>query len=593
MLESVNIHEPLLVNSIGHGAGLVFFTALAILFLRDRRGYRAAIAATLALLWNLGSLAVLAGTSGLLPASHGIATLSFAVLSLLPAVLLHLSLEPRPRLIWIAGYVVSAVAVALHLAELATPDATRLHVAALWVIIAGFGALSAATMFVTLQRGRRVAGSMCLFLFAISFVHFGPGDVRHAWSGEIALHHAGIPLALYVLLQDYRFLLLDTYLRFIVNSVVACGFVVLSFLANEKYAILPAALDHPFLQGILLVGACLTLVALIFVRGKLQLLLTRVVFRRPDREPVAAQIRQVGITVESERSFLEKAAPLAAEFVGAGKWEVRHGKLGETPEWVEASVPIRFAKGDSAELLLGRREGGRRYLSEDLNELASLSAVIVEQVERMRNSEIQRLVSQAELRALQSQINPHFLFNSLNTLYGSIPRAASEARKMVLNLAEIFRYFLQSDRTFIQLSEELQIVRAYLQIEALRLGDKLKTEIVVDHAAERSLIPILSIQPLVENAVKHGIAARSTPGTVRLHARALPEGIRITVSDDGEGFHGASGKPSHGGHVGLDNVRQRLRLCFGEAALLQIESSDHGSTVSFLVPSPVAEGVTV
>jgi len=93
--------------------------------------------------------------------------------------------------------------------------------------------------------------------------------------------------------------------------------------------------------------------------------------------------------------------------------------------------------------------------------------------------------------------------------------------------------------------------------------------------------------------VKHGIAARTTPGTVRLHAQSLPEGIRITVSDDGKGFHDTAGRASNGAHVGLDNVRQRLRLCFGDAAPLQIESSDDGSTVSFLVPTPVREGVVV
>src|SRR6202035_2997713 len=127
--------------------------------------------------------------------------------------------------------------------------------------------------------------------------------------------------------------------------------------------------------------------------------------------------------------------------------------------------------------------GGRRYLSEDLQALSRLTAAIVEQVERFRNSEMQRLVSQAELRALQSQINPHFLFNALNTLYGTIPREEVGARRMVINLAEIFRYFLQSDRTFVPLSQEMQIVRAYLEVEQLRLGDRLRVEFQVDEAA--------------------------------------------------------------------------------------------------------------
>jgi len=106
--------------------------------------------------------------------------------------------------------------------------------------------------------------------------------------------------------------------------------------------------------------------------------------------------------------------------------------------WAEAVVPIRLGEGDSRLLALGRRQGGRRYMSEDLDTLAKAASEIVARVESLRRQEMNRLVSQAELRALRSQINPHFLFNALNALYGAIPREAAAARRMVLNLAEIF-----------------------------------------------------------------------------------------------------------------------------------------------------------
>jgi hypothetical protein len=115
--------------------------------------------------------------------------------------------------------------------------------------------------------------------------------------------------------------------------------------------------------------------------------------------------------------------------------------------WAEAVVPIRLGPGDTRLLLLGRRQGGRRYLGEDLAALDKTAAEIEECVESLRSQEMNRLVSQAELRALQSQINPHFLFNALNTLYGTIPREAAAARRIVLNLADIFRYFLQTGRS--------------------------------------------------------------------------------------------------------------------------------------------------
>ena len=623
MFESLDIHEPLLINSIGHSAGVLLFSGFLVLVLRERRrghdrpSWLPAVAATLALLWNAGSLAVLAGYTGLVPNSDLLAALSFAVLSLLPAVLLHISLRGTARPVWLAGYVLSAVAVTLHLAEFARPSPS-FHQAAIWVITLGFGLLSVIAMLPARRlsssprtlAGSRIPVSMCLFLFAISFVHFGTGHASNVWSAEIALHHAGIPLALYVLLQDYRFLLLDAFLRFLATGVVASGLLVLGLLLDERFGIHQLISGNAFLQGLLIVLGGLLLVALIFVRGRLQLLLTRVVFRRPDNTLLLSELREAGGTAASETAFLDAAAPRVAAYVQASRWDLlpveaaRHGDLPGEPlllgdssrqidrlafdaPWAVVCVPLRFSRGDGVAILLGAREGRRRYLSEDLQELARLAAVVVDQVERFRNSEMQRLVAHAELRALASQINPHFLFNSLNTLYGTIPREAHQARRLVVNLSDIFRYFLQPGRTFISLTEELQIVQAYLQIESLRLGGRLKSEIDVDDAARKARIPILSVQPLVENAVKHGVAARSGPGTVKLSVRTGQDGVHIAVSDDGEGFQAASLRPkAAGAGVGLDNVRQRLKLSFGGE--LHINSAAGGSTVSFFIPAHVA-----
>ena len=139
-------------------------------------------------------------------------------------------------------------------------------------------------------------------------------------------------------------------------------------------------------------------------------------------------------------------------------------------------------------------------------------------------------------RVVQAQINPHFLFNALNTLYGSISRESHEARRLVLNLAEIFRYFLQGDRSFIPLSEELRIVQAYLEIEKLRMGERLEVEVKVSDAAKAAMIPILSVQPLVENAVKHGIAPQLAGGRVCLRAEICEGQLRVAVEDTGVGF---------------------------------------------------------
>ena len=145
--------------------------------------------------------------------------------------------------------------------------------------------------------------------------------------------------------------------------------------------------------------------------------------------------------------------------------------------------------------------GGRRYLSQDLEDLDRLSTELSDQVERRRRTELNRLVAEAELDALRARINPHFLFNSLNALYATIPRSAVDARKTLVNLAEIVRYSLQGTRRFVSLDQEMRIVQAYLQIERLRLGERLRTGIDIVEDTLQIAVPVLSIQPLVENAV--------------------------------------------------------------------------------------------
>jgi LytS/YehU family sensor histidine kinase len=259
--------------------------------------------------------------------------------------------------------------------------------------------------------------------------------------------------------------------------------------------------------------------------------------------------------------------------------------------WAEAVVPVRLGQGNSKLILLGRRQGGQRYLGEDLDALAIAAAEISEQIESLRRQEMNRLVSQAELRALQSQMNPHFLFNALNTLYGSIPRESTAARRMVLNLADIFRYFLQSDKTFVPLAEEMQIVRAYLEVEQSRLGDRLSVEIHVEDAALPVVIPVLSIQPLVENAIKHGVAQRTDPGYIRIRATLQDGDLRVTVENSAAPATPSRVADAPGAGVGLQNVRRRLEICYGSASGLQLSFTPQATTAELSIPAPAGAHV--
>jgi LytS/YehU family sensor histidine kinase len=201
-------------------------------------------------------------------------------------------------------------------------------------------------------------------------------------------------------------------------------------------------------------------------------------------------------------------------------------------------------------------------------------------VESLRRQEMSRLVSQAELRALQSQINPHFLFNALNTLLGTIPREAREARRIVLNLANIFRYFLQSEKTFVPLAQEMQIVQAYLEVEQLRLGGRLNVEIQIEEAALEVPIPVLSIQPLVENAIKHGVAPRTEPGYVRIEGELRGDELHLLV----ENSSGGAAAETSGTGVGLQNVKRRLEICYGPKAVLRLIPNPQNTMATLSIP---------
>jgi len=220
-------------------------------------------------------------------------------------------------------------------------------------------------------------------------------------------------------------------------------------------------------------------------------------------------------------------------------------------------------------------------LSEDFAIMLRLTAMVIEHVEQLRALQMQNLLSQAELKTLQAQIHPHFLFNSLTTLYGTIDRSNTEARRLVLDLANVFRYLLGSERTFIEVAEELTIVRSYLDIEAMRLGAKLSTKIEVDDAALQARIPMLSIQPLVENAVKHGVAARTTPGFVHLLITAQQGTISVEVSNSGDC---EAERLTEGYGVGLTNVRRRVALCYGAQARFEANTGRGVTRVGFVLP---------
>lgn len=598
MIEGVSLHNPVFVNTLGHASGLLIFGLLIALILRswDRTGTRQQlstfIAAGLAFLWNLGSLAGLDLThrDGQVP--DWLVAVNFSLLSFLPAILLAVILKQKHRTLARCGYLMSACAVILHFVELQFPS-EPLHESALLLVAIGFGALLIALLVLSKKNtppGNSFTDVICLLLFTSSFLHFGYGHSRTAWTNEVAWHHAGIPLTLIVLLRDYRLLVLETFIRFLANVGLAGMFVACLYWANESGRLIARARGNAFTAALLLISLCCSLVLFAYLRSLVQKRLTRYVFRRGDLNLCSKQILQVASEAHGEQELLNRCAIHISDFVEAERFEIvqtppntkaRVGGAGDTL-WPPAELPLRFSRGDSLTLVLGPRRGSRRYLTEDIDALNYLSGLLIEQVERFRANQLQRLAHEAELRALQAQVNPHFLFNALNALYGTIARESVEARRLVLNLAELFRYCLHLDRTLIPLGEELEIVQAYLEIESLRLRNRLTFEITVSRKARHAMIPVLSVQPLVENAIRHGISRMSANGLVRVHAQEADGMLHIGVHDNGPGLE--SGGVTSGLGMGLENVRQRLRLCYGPSSDLKIESDRDGCAVTLSIP---------
>ena len=212
--------------------------------------------------------------------------------------------------------------------------------------------------------------------------------------------------------------------------------------------------------------------------------------------------------------------------------------------------------------------------------LGRASAMARKLREKEANEErLERLRMRAEMDALQARVNPHFLFNTLNSIASLISENPAAAEATVEKLSGLFRYTLQrGQQSDVPLSEELEIVRTYLEIEKVRFGDRLRFSIRSAGGAGDVRVPPLIVQPLVENSIKHAIAADPAGGSIDVEAGLTDGMCVITVKDSGKGFDRAEGG------FGLRSITDRLGLLYGERASLAIER-DGNSLIRISIPA--------
>ena len=207
----------------------------------------------------------------------------------------------------------------------------------------------------------------------------------------------------------------------------------------------------------------------------------------------------------------------------------------------------------------------------------------------MRNEkkleEQERLLAEARLAALTSQINPHFLFNTLNSVSSLIRTNPDQARMMVVKLSKVLRRLLRKHENFSTLREELSFIEDYLSIEVMRFGEKLRFEKDVADDTLDMLVPSMLLQPLVENCIKHGLSGKVEGGTIRIRTGRSNNKLNVLVEDDGVGIPESKLATLLERGIGVSNVNERLKVLFGNEYRMWIDSQPgHGTRIQIEVP---------
>ena len=199
---------------------------------------------------------------------------------------------------------------------------------------------------------------------------------------------------------------------------------------------------------------------------------------------------------------------------------------------------------------------------------------------RLRERALSPALSEARLQALQARIRPHFLFNSINAVLSLIRQNPRRAEEMLENMAELFRVLMADNRELTTLEQEVELCRRYLDLEQLRLGDRLKTEWLIERVPKGALVPPFVLQPLIENAVYHGIEPRVDPGIIRIHIYGTREQIHALLRNPYVG----EGDRHEGNRMALANIRERLQLHFDAEASLSTSVRDGIYEVHIVMP---------
>jgi signal transduction histidine kinase len=567
------------------------------------------------------------------------------------------------RAISIAAYSLSAVAGALHFYD-ALVVGTSPSLWALRLLTFGYVVLLVALFLSTRrQEGwKKAIWASALAVFAVSALHLGHhrGGAAETWYTELTGHHASLPLALAILYEDYRFAFADIFLKraLALFSLVAVAFGLYLGVVSQ---LLPGHRWSESRSVGVLVGLWV-ITALLYpgLRRATTWFVDGVVLRRANYNKLRADVAQLLTQHEGPRDILDEVCSILAPALSAHDftWSelspTDYADLEKSPA-TPAGGPLTVSAGDIPGIRLisqdgplaeplgddyvtllegsgsrsalvfvptaeppyyqfniGKLAGGRRLLSDDIAMLCSVAVSVARRIDalrvtherceqNLREQEINKLATEAQLRALRAQVNPHFLFNALTTIGYLIQTAPDRALETLMKLTTLLRAVLRTEGEFVTLGEELNLIASYLDIESARFEERLRVTIDVPEALLSKRLPSLLVQPLVENAIKHGITPSRFGGEVNICARldkpfadqtANGEVLSISVIDTGIGASEIELARGRRRGVGLSNIEERLRFYGGKPASLRIKSTPGaGTVVELRIPATITEHV--
>ncbi len=621
----------LIIQTLGFTTGAALFGMLTVLSrkaerLSGEKNYGAE-AAALGLLWNLGMLieyaARLGGaTMNSLP-MRLVGAVAYTSLAWLPTAMFLSQLErrmspPTRRLKkWLTGCSLAA-ATALTIVLFASALTSQrsfmsnkllnlvaynliVHLIAIAVLIARAGSKPELRSY-----GRAefllLAGLAALLL---ALIHFAL-DASWETAIKVLAQQTGIPFALAAFASFSRFQFADVFVKrsFLIIASVVTALVYSFFVISPILRFVRASARYPQAASWIVVTllGCALLLVFPTLKEVIYRATDRVLFRRPAYSKLLQIFAQESDQAENERRLFAIAEDHARSALQAERvavlphTEPMPGELSGVK--IERSLPVQTRGAITHLLAIAPGKASRKLLSDELSFLSSIVERIGRRLEalqfererrerELRETRLRHSLTEAELRALQAQINPHFLFNTLNTIADLIGSEPEKAELMIERLAEVFRYALaRTETSSISVAEEFDFLRTYLAIEQTRFGERLSVEMEIDPAAATVQIPPLILQPLVENAVKHGIAPKREGGRLSIRAFSENDRLLLVVEDDGVGWN----EEFSGNGVGLRNVRERLQTFYETCARLEIHSApDRGTRVSIEIPNYEAQ----